>query len=351
MFKAKKAEDLKNKIQIHIAKLNAIIREKKNFRASQVSSFRNRYIAKSPDLTVQFENVIKADICIEKATEALNHMHTLFRNTELLVDSKKLPEDIKFALEYCYYFSQVDKQKDLYNLLNDIIKIHKSKKHSRITHETKVFFQSEQVTLEDAAKYYPAIKNECALQEDQYLINALKKYDNIFQTSEPQAIPQFMQLNGTQLMPGLAQNPQLITQNTFQSPQFITQDLTQAPQFTNQNLAQPPQFTTQTLPQVPQFTPQNLGQAPQLIPQNLGQAPQLTPQNLGQAPQFTNQNSIQPPQFTPQDLGQAPQFTPQSMSQSPQFTPQSMGQVPQFIPQNLNQPPIFTPQNPKQPPN
>ena len=329
--KNKKALELKNKIQIHIAKLNAVIREKKNFRANQIYSLQKKYMAKAPDLTPQFENVIRSDICIEKANEALNYLQVLFRNTDLLVDSKKLPDDIKHALEYCFYFSQVDKQKDLYNFLKDIDKIHKSKKHPRTTHETKVLFSYEQVTMEDATKYYPTIKNECNLIEDLYLFDALQKYKNIFQSSQQQTLTQYIQPNTTQFIQIPQQNLGQLQQFAPQTSPFDIGNLNQFQLLTPQNLTQPPQFTTQNLSQPPQFNTQNLGLPPQFSPQN--------------PPQFNTQNLGQPPTFIPQDLNQPPQFNFQNPTQLSQLNTQNLGQLPQFIPQNLNQPPNFTPQN------
>lgn len=345
MLKNKKAQDLQNKIQIHIAKLNSEIRTKKNFRDGQVASFKNKYNARNNDLTFQFENILRAEVCIEKATQAQNCLQLLFRCTELLVDSKPLPDDIQTALEFCFYFSKIDKQKDLFYLLSELTRTHTFRKRICQTHETKVYFNSEQVTIDDAKRFYPAIKKECLLQEDQYLYNALSKYNSIFNDSENQtnAAFTFPPNSVSQSQTSTQSIPQNATQ-TMQSSQL--NEVNQ--QLSRQNSAQSIQCS-QTLYQPPVFTPVNLSQPPRFSPQNSMQNIQLT-QDMNQQPTFTPLDMSQTPSFSPHNSMQSIQLT-QGMSQQPTFTPVNLspqyGSMPNIqLPQpNVSQSPQYRQQN------
>lgn len=334
MLKNKKAQDLQNKIQIHIAKLNSEIRTKKNFRDGQVASFKNKYNAKNNDLTFQFENILRAEVCIEKATQALNYLQLLFRCTELLVDSKPLPDDIQAALEFCFYFSKIDKQKDLFYLLSELTRTHTFRKRICQTHETKVYFNSEQVTLDDAKRFYPAIKKECLLQEDQYLYNALSKYNGIFNDSENQTNAAFT------FPPNSVSQSQTSTQSI---PQKATQTMQLSQlnevnqQLSRQNSAQSMQCS-QTLYQPPRFSPHNSMQNIQLT-QDMNQQPTFTPLDMSQTPSFSPHNSMQSIQLT-QGMSQQPTFTPVNLS--PQYGSMPNIQLPQ---PNVSQSPQYRQQN------
>lgn len=346
-IKNKKALELKNKIQTQIAKYNSQLNSKKSFRQTQVLSLKKKYNAKSNDLVPQFENIVTADVYISAVTEILNNLKILYQNPDLLVESKKLPSDIQVALEYCNAVAKVDKQPDLHNLIKGLIDKHKALTDISITHETYVYFGAEQITHEDAEKFYPAIKHECNLVEDQYLSGALSKYNDLFQVQLQQPfIPQQIYQNfplGNQFTQPLPQG-QFIPQNMPQQQnQFTTQTLPQVPQFQPQNLSQPPQFTNQTQ-QIPQFINQTQ-QIPQFTPQNLSQPPQFTPPNSAQQPQFTPPNSAQQPQFTPPNSAQQPQFATQTLQQPPQFTPQNTQQLQNNLYQSPYQSDSPSPQN------
>lgn len=349
MLKNKKAQDLQNRIQIHIAKLNSEIRTKKNFRDGQVASFKNKYNSRINDLTFQFENILRAEVCIEKATQAQNYLQLLFRCTELLVDSKPLPDDIQTALEFCFYFSKIDKQKDLFYLLSELTRTHTFRKRICQTHETKVYFNSEQVTLDDAKRFYPAIKKECLLQEDKYLYNALSKYNCIFNDSENQTNTAFtFPPNSVSQSQTSTQNiPQNVTQTMQLSQQNeVNQQLSRQNSAQNiqcsQTLNQPPVFTPVNLSQPPRFSPQNSMQNIQLT-QGMNQQPTFTPVNLSQPPRFSPQNSMQNIKLT-QDMNSQPTFTPLDMSQTPCFSPHNSMQNIQLT-QGMSQQSTFTPVN------
>ena len=315
MLKSKKAQELKNKLQTQIAKYNSQLKSKASFRQTQIQSLKKKYNSKSNDLVPQLENIVAADVYIAAVTDIINNLKILFQNPELLVDGKKLPSEIQVALEYCNAVGKVDKQPDLRNLIKGIMEKHKALTDISITHETYVYFGAEQITHEDVEKYFPEIKSECNLVEDQYLASALSKYSDLI--TVPIQTAQF---------------PNPVMNQQFYQPQLFQQNLQQTAQFPDPNLLQ----TTQ---QVPQFTPQNLSQPPQFTPQNLSQPPQFQTQNLSQPPQFTPQNLSQPPQFPTQNLNQPPQFTPQNLSQPPQIQTQTLQQPPQFTPSNSQQSP------------
>ncbi|KAK8894532.1 hypothetical protein M9Y10_022966 [Tritrichomonas musculus] len=329
-IKNKKAQDFQVKLKIQISTNTSKVRAKTTFKASQINTLQKRYNEKAANLTNTVDNIIGADVYIETGNNLINNLNILYSNAEELF-GKTISPELQTALEYCYAFSKVDKQKDLYNLLNNIIKSHKAITDIAPTHETFVYFGSDSITKEDAEKYLPTLVTECGFTDNLYLAKALPNYSDLFQ---PQMPPQQIYVNpGGVPFQGQYYAPQ--------SNQFATQDLQQPGQFTTQSLTQ----TTQELPQGQVFIPQ--GQAPTFAPQNQTQI--YTSQNLPQGPTFTPQNLSQAPVFTPQS--QAPQFTPQDQSNSPVFTPQ--GQPPQFTPppqnttQTLPQPPVFTP--PSQP--
>lgn len=319
MFKAKKAQDLRIKIQVEIAKLNSYINNKRNFLGNQMVFLQKKYFIRAPDLTFPFENIVNAYICIEKATKTLNCLHVIFQNSDLIFDKKELPDETFNALEYSYYFSKINKHRDLYDLLSDLTRTRKFKKYPYATHETKVLFGTDQVTMEDAEKYYPEIKRECILQEDEYLANALSKYKSIFQNSLQQNIQEkqtFLQISPIssfqQNQIDFSQQDQIIMQNPVQCMQ---PNMMQFQQFSQPNLLQNQQGYLSDTPQPPQFTPQ-------FIPQNVDMMQQYGVQNY-------QQQNYQQPIFIPQSQAndqinqqvQYPSFPPIDSNEQPTEPP------------------------------
>lgn len=317
MLKNKRVDDIKNKIQIQMAKLHSDIASKKYFRSYKVQTFKKKYNARLNDLTLQFENIIKSDIDIEKTTQALNYLKLLYNNSELLVGNKPLPDFIQTALEFCFNFAIINMKKDLHNLLSELTKTNRFYKSKTVTTETKVHFNCDQVTIEDAKRFYPAIKMECSLQEDQYLANALSKYRCIFQSNDAEF-----------------NNDQNSSMSSFQTNSTLsTQNMSQYLPLYEMNSTH---FTENTSQQI-QFSQQNIAQQNQFIPTNMSQQNQLSTYDLYNTPQYASQHYSQPPQFTPQDLSQPPQYTYQSSTEISQFVPCNLSQFPNNTPENFTE--------------
>lgn len=274
MFTNRK-EDFQNKIRTQISTCRHQLKQKDTFLGTQVNTLKSKYLKSSSDFAKTFDIIVSANVYIKGANDLLSDLTILQQNAELLFDKATLPSQIQIALEKSYAVAKINKQKDLFNLLTPIVRIHHCMTDIAASHESLVYLGIDPINEKDVQEFYPKIKSQCQFEENQYVRESLAKYSFVLQ-------PQF----------------------SFNPP--------------NQNFYPPQNMQPQLYQQ---------GSNPQTFPQNgfSGLPPQQFPQNgfSGLPPQQFAQNGL-PPQYN-----NSPNFSPYSSTNlQPQYNNLQYGQQP-----------------------
>ncbi|OHT02056.1 hypothetical protein TRFO_30930 [Tritrichomonas foetus] len=213
-------EDIRNKLQIEVATCNGKAKTKAGTRVSQIRNIQTRVVQDSTiGVLKNLEGIVVCDLSMQGAEQISNWLKTLISDRENLANPKAtLSGDTQDALDQCVAVGKINKQKDLINALQPILKIHPMQSTLTVPHCINVYLGFEQQTVEDMITAVPNLLNELKLSDNK---------DYVYRVFDD---PKYADTIRPLYAPDSLQNPGLQNFSQHISPQMSPQVSQQVPQ-------------------------------------------------------------------------------------------------------------------------